>query len=167
MLSPGNEDQRAQSAIRRSRNAPHFASSLTAMNFVRLVRLVDRARADHHGRNAGLREQPPFGAIGHLAVAVAAGKLLGEQGHFGVFRRVEAGELGAVLEVEACFRRDRLHLRFEHVLRVVDHFLTRSEDLSAAMVRNSNSKVAMSGTMLSAGAAVQVAGSARVVNGTS
>src|SRR5689334_24281109 len=74
---------------------------------VGLVRLIDRARADDDGRNAGLREQPAFGAIGDLAVAVASRKLLRQQRHLGVFRRVEPGELGAVLEFEAGLGRDR------------------------------------------------------------
>ena len=43
---------------------------------VGLVRLVDIARPAHHRRNAGLREQAALGAVGDLAVAVAAGELL-------------------------------------------------------------------------------------------
>src|SRR5215813_679390 len=60
-----------------------------ADELVRLVRLVDIARSAHHRRDAGGREQAAFGAIGHLAVAVAAGELLGELRDFGVGRRVE------------------------------------------------------------------------------
>src|ERR1700752_3505013 len=53
---------------------------------VGLVRLIDIAWPAHHGRDAGLREQPTLGAVGDLAVVVAAGQAFREQRHLGVER---------------------------------------------------------------------------------
>src|SRR4029079_12163358 len=77
---------------------------------VGLVRLIDVARPAYDRRDSGLREQAALGAIGDLAVVVSAGQPFREQRHIGVYRRIEAGELAAILKLEARLRRDLLHL---------------------------------------------------------
>src|SRR5712691_11402145 len=67
---------------------------------VGLVGLVDRARSDHHRRDAGLGEQAGLGAERDLGVIALAGKPLAEIDQVGFGRGVEAGEAGDDLEIE-------------------------------------------------------------------
>src|SRR5438094_8174406 len=74
---------------------------------VRLVRLLDRAGADHDRRDAGGRKKPRLGAVGDLAVRVAAAELLGERHHVVRGRRVEAGEARLLVERDPSLGTDR------------------------------------------------------------
>ena len=47
--------------------------------FIRLMRLMDRARAAHYGRHTGLLETTGFGGIGHGNGAVALGEFQGQR----------------------------------------------------------------------------------------
>src|SRR5437899_2708685 len=88
---------------------------------VGLVRLVDRARSDHHGRDAGRIEQAGLGAKGDLAVAALSAERFRQADHLRVRRHVEAGEAGYYLEIDPGLRRDRFHLRFERTARIARH----------------------------------------------
>src|SRR5438132_4169367 len=81
---------------------------------VRLVRLVDRAGADHHGWNAVGRKPAGLGAERDLGMIVAPGPRLGQADDLRTGRRIESGKARAHQDVDARFRRNRLHLRLEH-----------------------------------------------------
>jgi hypothetical protein len=74
---------------------------------VGLVRLLDRARADHHHGDAGQGIQSRLGTIGDFAVLVAVGERLREPDDIGNGWRLEAGPVRLGLERDARRSRQR------------------------------------------------------------
>ena len=86
---------------------------LQSDELVRLVRLIDAARAADHGWNSNFGKQPGLGAETHLAGAgiTAAAELHAEPGDGVAVVGVEAGELRQLLKSDRAPRMHRAHFR--------------------------------------------------------
>ena len=91
---------------------------------IRLVRLLDRARAAHHGGDADALEQPGLGAVGDLAHAVVAGQRAHQLRDGGLLAGVEAGRGGQLVDLDARAGKLALHAGQQLALHVgADAFL--------------------------------------------
>src|ERR1700722_17515399 len=80
---------------------------------VGLVRLLDRAGAADHGRDAGLLVEPALGGEADFAKTVGAAEALRELHDLVIGRRAERRRVVQLLEDDGGLRPDALHLRQE------------------------------------------------------